>query len=219
MHQLYELATGPLVWVAVIIFLGGSIYRIGSMALLAKKKDPMVYAYMSPFFALRSIVHWIIPFMSVNSRQQPVMTIVTFLFHICLIITPLFVSAHVILFKEAWNVSWWYLPDHTADIMAFIVVGGCIYFAGRRLLLPEVKYLTSASDFALLALVATPFVTGIWAYHQLAGAEVMLLVHILSGELLLALIPFTRLSHALFFPLTRGYIGSEFGAVRHARDW
>ena len=31
--------------------------------------------------------------------------------------------------------------------------------------------------------------------------------------------PWTGLSHALFFPFTRGYIGSEFGAIRHARDW
>ncbi len=219
MHQIYELATGPLVWVAFIIFLGGSIYRVTSMVLLAKKKDYMVFAYMSPFYALRSISHWIIPFMSVNSRRQPVMTIVTFLFHICLILTPLFVSAHIILVKEAWNISWWYLPDAVADVVAFVVVGACLYFAGRRLLKPEVAYLTTAADFGLLALVAAPFLTGIWAYHQWSGAEVMLLVHILSGELLLAVIPFTRLSHALFFPLTRGYIGSEFGAIRHARDW
>jgi hypothetical protein len=44
-------------------------------------------------------------------------------------------------------------------------------------------------------------------------------MHILSGEVMLAAIPFTRLSHMLFFPFTRGYMGSEFGGVRHAKDW
>jgi hypothetical protein len=36
---------------------------------------------------------------------------------------------------------------------------------------------------------------------------------------MLAAIPFTRLSHALFFLFTRGYMGSEFGAVKNAKDW
>ena len=84
---------------------------------------------------------------------------------------------------------------------------------------PEVRYLSSSSDFVLLAIVAMPFITGFWAYHQWAGAQVATILHILSGEILLATIPFTRLSHMLFFPFTRGYIGSEFGAIRHARDW
>ncbi len=71
----------------------------------------------------------------------------------------------------------------------------------------------------LLLIVAAPFITGFWAYHQWVGAQVATILHMLSGEILLASIPFTRLSHMLFFPFTRGYIGSEFGAVRHARDW
>jgi len=41
----------------------------------------------------------------------------------------------------------------------------------------------------------------------------------LSGEVMLAIIPFTKLSHMLFFPITRGYMGSEFGGVRQAKDW
>jgi hypothetical protein len=37
--------------------------------------------------------------------------------------------------------------------------------------------------------------------------------------LLLMVIPFTRLSHMLFFFFSMAYMGSEFGAVRNARDW
>jgi nitrate reductase gamma subunit len=47
----------------------------------------------------------------------------------------------------------------------------------------------------------------------------MLVLHIVTGEIMLAAIPFTRLSHMFYAPFTRAYIGSEFGAVRHARDW
>jgi len=147
------------------------------------------------------------------------MTIVTFAFHICLFVAPLFLFAHIILFKAAWNISWMYLSDTVADIMTMIVIGACIFFLVRRLTLPEAKYVTSFSDYIILAIVAAPFITGFLAYHQWAGVRIIGIAHILSGEIMLAAIPFTRLSHMLFFPFTRGYMGSEFGAVRHARDW
>lgn len=219
MHAIYNFVSGPLVWVSFIIFIGGSLYKLISMAVLAKKKDPMVFVYMDMKYALRSIFHWIVPFMSVNSRKKPVFTIVTFLFHIGLILVPVFLFAHVVLVKESWNISWWFISDSTADLFTLIVIGGCVFFLVRRLTQPEVKFLTSPSDFVLLAIVAAPFITGFWAYHQWIGYKAMAILHILAGEVMLAAIPFTRLSHMIFFPFTRGYMGSEFGSVRKAIDW
>ena len=219
MHDIYDFVSGPLVWVSFIIFFGGSLYRLISMVLLARKKESMIFEYMSFYYALRSILHWIIPFGTVKWRKNPFFTIVTFTFHICLIFIPIFLFAHIILWKESWDISWWYMSDITADAMALIVIAACIYFLVRRIVLPEVQFLTSLSDYAILAVVAAPFITGFWTYHQFPGFKVMGIIHILAGEIMLAAIPFTRLSHMLFFPFTRGYMGSEFGAVRHAKDW
>jgi len=219
MHRIYGLVSGPLAWAAFILFFGGSLYRLISMAVLARRKDPVVYEYMSLRFALRSLVHWVLPFASLNMRRKPLTTLVGFAFHLCLLAAPVFLLAHVILWKEYWNVSWWNLPDGVVDFMTVIVMAGCLFFFVRRLVLPEVRFLTGPSDFAILAVAAAPFVTGFWAYHQLPGHEIMGIVHMVSGEILLAAIPFTRLSHMLFFPFTRAYMGSEFGGVRHARDW
>jgi nitrate reductase gamma subunit len=218
-YSLYYLVSGPLVWVAFALFFGGIIYRLVSMARLARKKDIVVYEYMSPYYALRSILHWIVPFGSVNMRKRPVMTIVTFSFHLCLLALPIFLFAHVMLVKESWNVSWLTLPDGAADLMTLIVIGACAFFLIRRLVVPEAKFLTSPSDYLILAIVAAPFITGFWTYHQLIGFKAATILHILSGEIMLAAIPFTRLSHMIFFPFTRGYMGSEFGAIRHAQDW
>jgi nitrate reductase gamma subunit len=82
-----------------------------------------------------------------------------------------------------------------------------------------VKFVTSASDFVILAIVAAPFITGFLAYHQWFAYPGMVIAHIVSGEIMLMAIPFTRLSHMIFAPFTRAYMGSEFGKVRHARDW
>ncbi len=147
------------------------------------------------------------------------MTIMTFAFHSCLIITPLFALAHLILLDESWGFRWGALPESLADVMTLVVIAGCVFFLARRLKLPEVRYLTSTSDYVLLAIVAAPFITGFLAYHQWFGYPIFLLLHILSGEIMLMAIPFTRLSHMLYSPFTRAYMGSEFGKVRKAKDW
>jgi nitrate reductase gamma subunit len=219
MHSLYNIVSGPLVWLAFAIFIGGSIYRLISLIVLVHKKEPFIYSYMSLKYGLRSILRWSTPFATENMRKHPALTIVAFAFHICLILTPIFLLAHVTLVDESWNLSWWTLPDGAAEIMALIVIAGCLFFLVRRLVNPEVQYVTSASDYIILAIVASPFITGVVAYYQWFGYQVFMILHILSGEIMLVAIPLTRLSHMFFAPLTRAYMGSEFGGVRHARDW
>jgi len=219
MHSLYNFVSGPLVWLAFIIFIGGCLYRLISLIVLVHKKEKFIYSYMSLKYSLRSIVRWSTPFATENMRRHPAMTIVAYVFHICLILTPIFLLAHVTLVDESWDLSWWTLPDALAAIMTLLVIGACVFFLVRRLVNPEVQYVTSASDYILLAIVAAPFITGFLVYYQWFGYQTLLILHILSGEIMLVAIPFTRLSHMLFAPLTRAYMGSEFGGVRHAKDW
>ncbi|HIE11963.1 MAG TPA: nitrate reductase [Desulfotomaculum sp.] len=217
MTSLYLFVRGPLVWVAFIVFIVGSIYKICGLISVAKK-DKVVLSYFSLKYSLRSILHWLVPFGSRNWRRQPVLTIVTFAFHICLISIPIFLLAHNILWYESWGISWWTLPEGTADVMTLIVIAGCVYFLCRRLFSPQVKYLTFASDYVLLAVVALPFITGFIVYHQWVPSF-MVIVHMLTGEIALMVLPFTRLFHMVFFWFTRAYTGSEFGLVRHVKDY
>lgn len=219
MHSLYNFVSGPLVWLAFIIFIGGCLYRLITLIVLVHKKEKFIYSYMSWKYSLRSIVRWSTPFATENMRRHPVMTIVAYVFHICLILTPIFLLAHVTLVDESWDLNWWTLPDSLAAIMTLMVIAACVFFLVRRLINPEVQYVTSASDYILLAIVAAPFITGFLAYYQWFAYQTLLILHILSGEIMLVAIPFTRLSHMLFAPLTRAYMGSEFGGIRHARDW
>ena len=219
MLEIYQFISGPLAWSAFIIFIGGCLYRLISLLVLVHRKERFIYSYMSLKYGLRSILRWSTPFATENMRRHPGMTIVAFAFHICLLVTPLFLLAHVILIEEAWNVSWWTLPDGLADAMTLIVVAGCIFFLVRRLTNREVQYVTSVSDFVLLVIVVAPFVTGFLAYYQWFGYKIFVILHILAAEIMLVSIPFTRLSHMITAPLTRAYMGSEFGGVRHAQDW
>lgn len=219
MHGLYAFVTGPLVWLALIVFVGGSFYRVVSMLMLVSRKEKFIFSYMSIRYSLRSILHWMTPFATANMRRHPVMTVVTFAFHFCLLFTPIFLLSHVALWEEAWNIRWWTLPDAVADVMALVVVTGCVFFLVRRLARSEVRFLTTASDYLILTMVALPFLSGFLAYHQWFAYRFFFILHVVSGEIMLMAIPFTRLSHMLFAPFVRAYTGSEFGKIRNARDW
>ncbi len=215
---MYEIIRGPLVWIAFGIFFAGTLYKLISVGLLARK-EKTVYPTMSARFGLRSILHWIVPFANRTTRLHPGFTVVSFLFHICLLLTPLLVMGHAVLWEESWGISWWSLPPMLADGMTLMVVGGGVFFMLRRIAAPQVRNVTSWSDFAIVLLVIAPFLTGFIAHHQWLPYKPMLIIHIVTGCLWLVAIPFTRLAHMIWFIFSRAYMGSEFGSVRHARDW
>ncbi len=215
---MYEFVSGPLVWITFIVFVAGSIYQLVTMYFLAKK-EKVVMPYMSVKFGLRSIFHWIIPFAATNWRKRPVMTIATFTFHFCLLLTPIILLPHILMVKKAWNISWWTLPEPLADFMTVLVILACVFFLARRLTQPEVRFVTFKSDYFLLAITILPFLTGFLSYHQILNYKWMIVIHILCGEIMLISIPFTRLGHMLYFAFTRAYMGSESGNVRNSKDW
>jgi nitrate reductase gamma subunit len=217
---LYDLASGPLAWIAFAVFVVGSLYMLSKLAELAKKKDGYVYAYWSWPHVLRSLFHWFLPFGARNWRLNPVMTVATFLFHFAMIILPFLILGHISLFEESFGIMLWNpLPDVAVDALAWGALASCLFFLARRLVRPEVRFVTSGEDFVLLALAAAPFVTGIMAYRAWGDPTLMLALHMLCGEALLCAIPFPRLGHAILAIFVRGHTASEFGAVRHIKDW
>jgi nitrate reductase gamma subunit len=216
--MMYDFVSGPLVWIAFIGFFAGVAYRIVTMARLARK-ERVVLPTLDAKYGLRSLVHWIVPFAGRKTRLHPVYTVISYAFHICLLATPLFLMGHAVMWQEAWGIRWWSLPEGVADVMTLLVIFACLFFIVRRMIRAEVRNVTDAPDFLLAAVVMAPFVTGFVAHQQWLPYRPMLIVHMVSGALALLLIPWTRLVHMVWFSFTRAYMGSEFGAVRHARDW
>ncbi len=215
---MYELVSGPLVWLAFIGLVGGTLYRLMSMGLLAKQ-EKTVFPTMSVKFGLRSLMHWMIPYNSLNMRAHPVMSAVSFAFHLCVLITPLFAMGHAVLWEEAWGISWWSLPPLATDVMTIVVIIGVTFFVLRRIAAPEVRNVSTWRDYAIALLVVSPFLTGFIAHQQWLPARTAVILHISTGVVWLVAIPFTRLAHVIWFVFTRAYMGSEFGAVRRSRDW
>lgn len=219
MQTLYNIATGPLLWVTFAVFIIGSVWRIVSMIRTARKKDIGAISYMSVGYSFRSIGRWLIPFGTLGWKANPGLTTATFIFHISLLLLVLFAPGHAIMWDYNFGLGIWSMPEALADVLTVAAVCCCLYFLYRRLAVPAVRFVTTPHDWMILALVALPFVSGILAKWQIGGSLFMSLLHVLSGEAVLLAIPFTRLSHALYSPFTRAYMGSEFGGVRHVPDW
>ncbi len=216
---MYAFLTGPALWVTFIIFIGGLIVRVAFLAGLSRERDRVFYNHANASWAFRSIVNWLIPLGSVSLRQQPIFALVFFAFHVCLLAVPLFLNAHNILWDQAFAVSLWSMSDKLADILAMVVIGCGVFLFIRRLVRPEVRILTTVWDYTLILLTLAPFVTGVLAYHQWGPYETMLILHILFAEVLLIVIPFSKLGHIILFFFTRSFVGFEMGTRRGARAW
>jgi nitrate reductase gamma subunit len=216
---IYDFLTGPAMWFTLIFFFGGLLIRIALLIRISLKKDRVIYNHFSPGDGLRSILQWLLPGGSAAMRQQPVFTIVAFVFHLSLLAVPIFLSAHILLWNEAFGISLWSLPDTLADGMTLLLIAAVVFFVIRRRVRPEVRVLTSPWDYFLLVMTALPFLTGFLAYHQFGPYEWLLSLHIVLSQILLIMIPITKLGHMILFFFTRAFIGFEMGGRRGARSW
>lgn len=167
----------------------------------------------------KSILFGVIPFATRFMRERPVFTVVTFLFHISVLIVPLFFMAHIVLWFESFGILWKGISNTLADVMTIFVLIACVFFFVRRLTIQELKLVSQPSDFILLILIFISFLTGFLAFHQFGPYRPMLILHILCSDILIAMIPFSRLWHMIAYPFSRYYMGADFGPPLEAKDW
>ncbi len=208
----YELVRGPMAWIAFAVCICATLLRIAILLGRAHRINRM-HPAKSFRGGFKSIVRGLLPFGLQAMRQQPLFSLVTFVFHLCVLLTPLFLLAHIVLLYESWQIQWFSLPDGLADIMTMVVIAGTLFFAIRRMQRQEVRSLSDVSDWVLLAVINGVFLTGMLTYHHWGPYRPLLITHILLGELLLVMIPFTKLFHMLLFFFTRGYLGAEYEIV------
>lgn len=215
---MYELLTGYLFWLSLaVFFIGGLVRIVLYFKGLDWQADRVAYrAYPAEGFkgALRSIYKWLVPFGTHGWRKQPFMTVLFFGFHIGAVLVPLFLVAHNTFLEEKIGFSFFTLNTQTADILTWGVVVCALFLILRRVAIPEVRILTTGYDYFILLVAVAPFATGLLARYQVGDYSFWLLAHIFCGELLLVLVPFTKLSHVFLFFASRAQLGMDFGIKR-----
>ena len=164
--------------------------------------------------AISSVFQWLVPFGTHSWRRQPYFTIAFFLFHIGVVIVPLFLAGHMVIMQERFGFSLPALPMWFSDAFTVLAIVGAFMMVLRRIALPEVRFLTNWGDWGILLLVLFVLVAGFLARMQAPGYESWLLWHIFSAELVLILAPFTKLSHIVLYFMSRGQLGMDYAIKR-----
>lgn len=200
-----ELAKGPLFWVAFTVMVLGlgrhvalTVYEAVRAYRRAGDKD------IPGRRVVRETLAWLVP--RGRLRDRWLYSITTFLFHVGVILVPLFLAGHIALWHQALGIAWPALPNGVATTLTLITIAAALAVLVQRLASRESRALGRFQDYALPVLVAVVFATGFMVMHPAwnpFGRDPTFLVHVLSGDLVLFLVPFTKLSHMVLLPLTQ----------------
>jgi nitrate reductase gamma subunit len=231
-HDLYDIALGPAFVIAWILFAGGFAWRILQFTRMTRKTVPgSVIPNPVPVrgdteFLLKgktAVGRALLRYRRWERRTifhtNPVMARVSAVFHALLFLIPLLLPAHNILFYQGTRLSLPTLPEPLMDKLTLLLIAFGAFFLVRRILVPRVRVLSTVRDYLVLLLVAAPFVTAYMAYHHWLDYHVMVLVHMIVGEVLIAAIPFTKLGHMPFLIFARFFASSERAWKPGNRRW
>lgn len=153
---------------------------------------------------LRDTAAWLLPYG--KARSAAVFAVASFLFHIAAIVTPIFLAAHIALWQRGLGISWPAIPQVAADYMTLTAIAALAVLFIKRVSARATRALSGAQDYVIPLVVMIPFVTGYLAMHPGVNPfeyDATMFVHVASGNVVLILLPFSKLSHAVLFPTTQ----------------
>jgi nitrate reductase gamma subunit len=201
-----EFGRGPLFRMAFALMILGLLRilintALGILGALRRNPDRIV-AWRE---VVRQTVAWLFP-VGRLWRKRPVYSSVSLLFHCGLLVVPFFLAAHVLLWERSVSVAWPPIPQVLADWLTLLtIVTGAALFLGR-LLSANARALSRRQDYLWPLLLVVPFATGYICSNALIGPKTyqsLMLIHVYSADLILLMIPFTKIAHCVLAPLSQ----------------
>ena len=149
----------------------------------------------------RLMLEWLVPVGKI--RKQLLYSVTSIIFHIAILVVPVFFAGHIALWARGLGLSWPAIPNQVADVLTIVAVVTAVALLVQRMSASATRSLSRFQDYALPPLIAVPFVTGFLAVHPASNPfsyEALLFVHVMSANLIFVLIPITKLSHAVLMP-------------------
>jgi len=158
----------------------------------------------------KTTLKWLLPVSKI--QHEAVFSATSMLFHVGVIVVPLFLGGHLVLLAAGAGISWPHIPNLLADILTITTVITALALVAQRASAKATRSLSRTAEYVLPLLIALPFASGFMVMHpgwNPFSFEFTLLVHVMSGNLVMFLIPITRLKHAALLPGTQ--LISELG--------
>jgi len=209
--ELLTWARGPGLVLALGICIFGVILRFAEILALGRQVDLAVPRPASPGSGWRTMLTRSLPPPGMLGRA-PLTYLGGYVFHFGMAIAVFFFVPHIELFRGLIGLSWPGLPNPLVDIASIAAILALLALLVGRFVDPVKRLLTGPGDWLAWALTIVPLVTGYAAYHHLfENYTLTLALHVLSVELLLVVLPFSKLFHAFGLFLARWYNGDISG--------
>jgi len=219
--DLLDFARGPALWLALAVFVLGTLWRLAGVLRRPRKPDLSPAREGAPTDvagALGAIAHYMWPRKEFR-RTALVKTVNGYVFHIGLALVFFGYAPHIAFIGGLTGLAWPALPDLVMYIAAGATIVSLLVALGARLTDPVLRTISNADDSITWTITFLPLVTGMAVALEpsaaiLARGQVLypvpLAIHLLSLELLLVWFPFGKLMHAFLFAFSRGATGVRF---------
>lgn len=205
MHLWLQWARGPIFVVALAFMLLGLARQLGLtlwqvVRTRRRAGDPRLPTRQ----VWRATMKWLVPLGRLRNRWP--YSVTTFLFHVAVIVVPLFLAEHIALWKQGIGIWWPAIPNSVATTLTLLAIAAALALVLQRAVSRASRPLNRFQDYALPILLAVAFASGFFVMHPAWNpfpADPTLLVHVLTGDLLLMLVPVTKLSHMILLPFTQ----------------
>ncbi|MEI7848914.1 MAG: hypothetical protein WCK35_24155 [Chloroflexota bacterium] len=216
-QSMLEFVRGPMFYGALLFFIGGMIYRLITVVGLGWTKDlakprGSKGAGVVKSFLRGAIIFPFIPREKEAYARNPVIYLAGGLFHLSLFVVLILGAAHMLVWKSLLGFGWPTLPLPIVDWMAAVGIIAMIALIVNRMVHPVMKLLTGVAEVLNWLLVFLPMISGyMLTHHMFLPYENLFIIHMMSINILLIWIPLSRISHFMFYFLSRTIHGVEWG--------
>lgn len=184
---------GPFLWIVFLTFTAAIIIRLVFFFVAIIRSGEDKNSRLS--YGAGTLGRFFLPF-HMAIAGKPFYTILRYIFHLCLIVVPVWFIGHIVLWEESrvgW--TWTSLPDKWIDWMTFLVLGLAAYFLIRRIVSKDLRKNSSFTDYCVIVITALPFLTGYFLTHATLDSIAFFSyniwnIHIISGGAMILMAAF-----------------------------
>ncbi|MBM3328279.1 MAG: hypothetical protein FJY67_02240 [Calditrichaeota bacterium] len=138
------------------------------------------------------------------SLKNPFTAVILLIFHVSLILVPLFLPAHVIQWKQNVGFAWLPISQRLSDMLTIALIATAIALLAIRVGRIIVGQLRPSKGLIWPIFLIIPFISGFICVNLDVTPNVYygsLLIHVYSGNLVMLALPFTRMAACILEPL------------------
>ena len=216
--ELLQFARGPALTFALAVFALGSLWRLLGILRRPVRRDlsePRGTAAIAG--AARAIVTHMVHAKNFRARSLT-RSLNAYAYHLGLAMIVFGFAPHIAFVERLTGLSWPALPGWVFVAAVGLTFVGLAYALMERLASPVLRLLSNFDDYASWVVTILPMVTGMALltlpiasrYPIAPDRPVAVALHLLALELLLAWLPFSKLSHVFLVFVSRGATGVAF---------